>query len=189
MRFRRNQSEPPSTAMPSGILRSPRRHMCVSHSKKSRSRPCLRMNLERTHPHTHADEHPHTHTNVDEHTHTDEHVSHRVLSLPWDLMKFMSRYFVRKPTSCSLVLGRADNCQSVTRPINTGQNSKSTSWTLTRHCRYEKVYLGPCSRLESEYLSILSKQNAFWGFSNADTMLFGLLFEQSLRLYLAINAK
>lgn len=44
-RLSRNQSEPPSTEMPSGILRSPSRHMWVSHSKKSRSRPCLRINL------------------------------------------------------------------------------------------------------------------------------------------------
>ena len=47
-RLSRNQSEPPSTAMPSGILRSPRRHMCVSHSQKRRSRPCLRMKLRDT---------------------------------------------------------------------------------------------------------------------------------------------
>lgn len=45
-RFSRNQSEPPSTVMPSGIFLSPRRHMCVSHSKKSRSRPCFLMNLQ-----------------------------------------------------------------------------------------------------------------------------------------------
>lgn len=38
--------------------------------------------------------------------------SHRALSLPWDLMKFMLRYFDRKATSCSLVLRRDSSCQS-----------------------------------------------------------------------------
>lgn len=45
IRFNRNQSEPPSTDMPSGIFLSPSRHIWVSHSKKSRSKPCFLMNL------------------------------------------------------------------------------------------------------------------------------------------------
>lgn len=45
IRLSRNQSEPPSTDMPSGIFLSPSRHIWVSHSKKSRSKPCFLMNL------------------------------------------------------------------------------------------------------------------------------------------------
>lgn len=41
-----NQSEPPETSRPSGMLRSPRRHMWLSHSWKRRSRPCFLINLQ-----------------------------------------------------------------------------------------------------------------------------------------------
>lgn len=173
-RFSRNQSEPPSTAMPSGIFLSPRRHMCVSHSKKSRSRPCFLMNLQRARSATcqifffhwilllwlltimlisdgtgeyltSSYQHPLVHFNkVLYGTHRCEKkqkpwiifffslihfymtqntrmapaflfqliqydayysaATHRALSLPWDLMKFMLRYLERKATSWSLVL-------------------------------------------------------------------------------------
>lgn len=123
IRLSRNQSEPPSTDMPSGIFLSPSRHIWVSHSKKSRSKPCFLMNLlaiinnanykfifigYKRHPSVQL-----ARATVSQHHKPSarSHVStHRALSLPWDLMKFISLYLDRKATSWSLVLRRDQKC-------------------------------------------------------------------------------